>query len=85
MVDALAKTMYHLAHTRKQAAVPVLPGDTPDLLAARVLEAEHRIYPLALRLVAEGRVRVVEERVEILGGYGGTVRSFALLNPPAEG
>lgn len=68
-----------------QAAVPVLPGDTPDLLAARVLEAEHRIYPLALRLVAEGRVRVVEERVEILGGYGGTVRSFALLNPPAEG
>jgi phosphoribosylglycinamide formyltransferase-1 len=36
-----------------QAEVPVLPGDTPDTLAARVLEAEHRIYPPALRQVAE--------------------------------
>jgi phosphoribosylglycinamide formyltransferase-1 len=36
-----------------QAEVPVLPGDTPDTLAARVLEAEHRIYPQALRQVAE--------------------------------
>ncbi|OUJ00782.1 phosphoribosylglycinamide formyltransferase [Acetobacter sp. DsW_54] len=32
-----------------QAAVPVLPGDTPDLLAARVLQQEHGLYPLALR------------------------------------
>jgi phosphoribosylglycinamide formyltransferase-1 len=39
-----------------QAAVPIVPGDTPDTLAARVLEAEHRIYPEALRLIAEGRV-----------------------------
>lgn len=39
----------------EQASVPVLPGDTPEKLAARVLEAEHRIYPLALRRVAEGR------------------------------
>ena len=38
----------------EQASVPVLPGDTPDSLAARVLEVEHRIYPLALRRVAEG-------------------------------
>jgi phosphoribosylglycinamide formyltransferase-1 len=36
-----------------QAEVPVLPGDTPDTLAARVLEAEHQIYPQALRQVAE--------------------------------
>ena len=36
-----------------QAEVPVLPGDTPETLAARVLEAEHRIYPQALRQVAE--------------------------------
>jgi phosphoribosylglycinamide formyltransferase-1 len=50
-----------------QAAVPVLPGDNPERLAARVLEAEHRAYPLALRLIAEGRVRVVGERVEIVG------------------
>ena len=38
-----------------QAEVPVLDGDTPDTLAARVLEAEHRIYPQALQQVAEGR------------------------------
>ena len=41
-----------------QAHVPVLPGDTPDTLAARVLEQEHVLYPEALRLVAEGRVRL---------------------------
>jgi phosphoribosylglycinamide formyltransferase-1 len=38
-----------------QAEVPVLDGDTPGTLAARVLEAEHRIYPAALKLIAEGR------------------------------
>jgi phosphoribosylglycinamide formyltransferase 1 len=37
-----------------QAAVPVLHGDTPETLAARVLAQEHRIYPLALRLLAGG-------------------------------
>ena len=41
-----------------QAAVPVLSGDTGDTLAARVLEAEHRLYPMALALVAEGRARL---------------------------
>lgn len=46
-----------------QAAVPVLPADDADSLAARVLAAEHRLYPLALRLVAEGRAPVVGERV----------------------
>jgi len=40
----------------EQASVPVLPGDTPDSLAARVLEVEHRIYPLALKRLAEGRI-----------------------------
>ncbi len=38
-----------------QAAVPVLPGDTGEMLAARVLAQEHVIYPLALRLLCEGR------------------------------
>jgi phosphoribosylglycinamide formyltransferase 1 len=66
-----------------QGAVPVLPADTPDSLAARVLEAEHRIYPLALRLVAEGRVRVVEERTEILGGSE-IEGSALLINPPGS-
>jgi phosphoribosylglycinamide formyltransferase-1 len=46
-----------------QAAVPVLPGDTPDSLAARVLQAEHRLYPHALHLVASGAVRVEGEFV----------------------
>jgi phosphoribosylglycinamide formyltransferase 1 len=41
-----------------QAAVPVLDGDTPDTLAARVLAVELRLYPLALALVAGGRVRI---------------------------
>jgi len=49
-----------------QEAVPVLPGDTPQSLAARILEAEHRIYPQAVRLVLSGRLaregrRLVEE------------------------
>ena len=38
-----------------QAAVPVLPGDTPETLAARVLVQEHAIYPMALALLASGR------------------------------
>ena len=48
-----------------QAAVPVLATDTPGDLAARVLGAEHRIYPAALALVAAERTRVVGERVVI--------------------
>ena len=46
-----------------QAAVPVLAGDTEESLAARILEQEHEIYPLALRLVAEGKLRVEANRV----------------------
>ncbi|MBX3514088.1 MAG: phosphoribosylglycinamide formyltransferase [Xanthobacteraceae bacterium] len=41
-----------------QAKVPVLPGDTEDALSARVLEQEHKIYPQALRLVAEGKAKI---------------------------
>jgi phosphoribosylglycinamide formyltransferase-1 len=46
-----------------QGAVPVLPDDTPDVLAGRVLQVEHRIYPKALALVASGAVRAVDETV----------------------
>lgn len=46
-----------------QAAVPVLNGDTPDTLAARVLTAEHKLYPHALALVASGAAQVEGERV----------------------
>lgn len=48
-----------------QAAVPVSPDDDEASLAARVLAAEHRIYPAALRLVASGRTHVVDGRVEV--------------------
>jgi phosphoribosylglycinamide formyltransferase-1 len=41
-----------------QGAVNVLAGDTEEALAARVLKVEHKIYPLALKLVAQGRVRI---------------------------
>lgn len=61
-----------------QAAVPVLPDDDPEILAARILEMEHRCYPLALRLIAEGRARVVNDRVAIVGG---PPSSPALMNP----
>lgn len=62
-----------------QAAVPVLAGDDEPALAARVLEAEHRCYPLALRLVAEGRARVRGIRVDLdAAGPSG-----AVLNPEA--
>jgi phosphoribosylglycinamide formyltransferase-1 len=46
-----------------QAAVPVLSGDTPATLAARVLEAEHTLYPAALRLVASGQVRCQDDKI----------------------
>ena len=48
-----------------QKAVPVLDDDTPDTLAARILEQEHIFLPLAVRLFAEGRLRVEGRRVWI--------------------
>lgn len=54
-----------------QAVVPIEPGDTPDLLAARVLTQEHVIYPKGLELLAAGRLSVADERVVIQGAKGG--------------
>lgn len=48
-----------------QAVIPVLPGDDADKLAARVLLAEHRAYPYAVRLIAEGRVKIIDARTVI--------------------
>ncbi len=62
-----------------QAAVPVWPDDTPDILAARVLAAEHRAYPLALRLVAEGKVDIIGDRAVIQAAAKPS--DFLLLNP----
>jgi phosphoribosylglycinamide formyltransferase-1 len=48
-----------------QAAVPILDDDSPDTLSARILEQEHKIYPRAVQLFAEGRLRVEGRRVFI--------------------
>jgi len=71
-----------------QAVVPILESDDSHSLADRVLVAEHRSYPLALKLIAEGRARVEGERVAISGSptTASTTPSTApepLLNPPA--
>jgi phosphoribosylglycinamide formyltransferase-1 len=56
-----------------QAAVPVLANDTPDTLGLRVLQAEHKLYPLALRLIAEGRVTLDDERAVVDGRADPTI------------
>ncbi|WP_421710053.1 phosphoribosylglycinamide formyltransferase [Algihabitans sp.] len=63
-----------------QAAVPVLPGDDAETLAARVLEAEHRLYPACLALYAAGRIDVRGEtaRLKTAPAPGGL-----LINPPS--
>ena len=62
-----------------QAVVPVKPGDTPDSLAARVLEKEHVIYPLAVRLIAEGRVKIDAQDRAVIDGAAWAQNS--LINP----
>ncbi len=52
-----------------QAEIPVKPGDTVQTLAERVLKEEHRIYPLAIRWLAEGRVKLHEGRIFFDGKY----------------
>jgi phosphoribosylglycinamide formyltransferase-1 len=61
-----------------QGCVSVLPDDDEDALAARVLTMEHRAYPLALRLIAEGKVRVTDERAVIKGA---AAPGLVMLNP----
>jgi len=58
-----------------QGAVPVFPSDTADSLAERVLAVEHRIYPIAVALVADRKARVVSEKVMVDedGGHAGDV------------
>ncbi|BBE70644.1 phosphoribosylglycinamide formyltransferase [Oharaeibacter diazotrophicus] len=62
-----------------QAAVPVMPGDDADALSARVLAAEHRLYPHALALVASGAARV-EGGAVVLTGVGAA--PAPLIVPP---
>ena len=64
-----------------QAVVPVFADDTGETLAARILEQEHRIYPRAIQLFAEGRLRVVGRKV-MVDGLMKDVQ--ALIQPPLE-
>jgi phosphoribosylglycinamide formyltransferase-1 len=60
-----------------QAAVPVIPGDTEDSLAARVLVQEHALYPQALRMICTGQARLEGDHVVFSTGWdaGGWLRS----------
>lgn len=60
-----------------QAAVPVADDDTPDTLAARILSAEHKLYPHALRLVASGNARLEGRRVVVGGAVNQTAQLFS--------
>ncbi|HXF74659.1 MAG TPA: phosphoribosylglycinamide formyltransferase [Methylomirabilota bacterium] len=66
-----------------QAVVPVLPDDTEETLAARILKQEHRIYPRAIQLYAEGRLKVVGRRVLIEDLRADPTQ--VLIHPPLEG
>jgi len=61
-----------------QAVVPVHDDDNEESLSARILAAEHRLYPLAVRLYAEGRLRIDGNRIAVTGG---TAPDIAVLNP----
>jgi phosphoribosylglycinamide formyltransferase-1 len=66
-----------------QAVVPVFSDDTSEALAARILAQEHRIYPRAIQLYAEGRLKVVGRRVVVEGAAKD--EGQALIQPPLEG
>lgn len=64
-----------------QAAIPIRPDDSEETLAVRVLKVEHRIYPLALKLVAEGRVQLKKNRCLIDGVPVPNVTDLAPTDP----
>jgi phosphoribosylglycinamide formyltransferase 1 len=66
-----------------QAVVPVFADDTEAKLAARILKEEHRIYPRAIQLYAEGRLRVDGRRVIVAGGAND--ENAVLIEPPLDG
>ena len=66
-----------------QAAVRVMPEDTEETLAARVLTAEHRLYPAALRLVAEGKVRMTDVGATVFNRLDAEYDD-AMLQSPSE-
>lgn len=60
-----------------QAAVPVLDGDSEETLAARILAQEHRCYPRALALWAQGRTALEGRKVRVRGAAGDPARTFS--------
>ena len=66
-----------------QAAVPVLPGDDEQRLAARILQQEHRIFPHAISLFQKGRLEIQGRRV-IIKGDSSTPTSSPIVNPPVD-
>lgn len=66
-----------------QAVVPVFPDDTEESLSARILKQEHRIYPRAIQLYGEGRLRVEGRRVLVDGLEKD--ENQMLVNPPLKG
>jgi phosphoribosylglycinamide formyltransferase-1 len=64
-----------------QAAVPVLLDDTPQTLAARVLRQEHRLFPLAVRWLAENRVRLRDDGTVAVHTDGAAPEFEALISP----
>lgn len=66
-----------------QAVVPLFPDDTEETLSARILSQEHRIYPRAIQLYAEGRLHVVGRRVVVDGLAKDDFQ--ALIQPPLDG
>ena len=66
-----------------QAAVPVLPGDDEQRLAARILQQEHRIFPHAISLFQQRRLEIQGRRV-IIKGDSSTPNSSPIVNPPVD-
>lgn len=62
-----------------QAVVPILAGDSEETLSARILQQEHRIYPQAIQLIAEGRVTIEGRHVKIANAARA---ESVLINPP---
>jgi phosphoribosylglycinamide formyltransferase 1 len=61
-----------------QAVVPIRPDDGEESLSARILGVEHRLYPLTVRLIAQGRVQIVAGKVQIDGWQ---TPKLSMLNP----
>jgi phosphoribosylglycinamide formyltransferase 1 len=65
-----------------QGAVPVIPGEDRETIRLRILAVEHRIFPEALRLIADGRVKIEGRMVRIEGRAA--IEGECLLSPPAD-